>query len=156
MVSRQKIFWEYARAIGSASSETALRKYIYASFLLTYSPNYAMLQEIFATPSKFEVMPETGLVPMNPVTTSTNVGSYLRSGGAYMREFGACYYRGVNEGRCAVVVNNSNSATVSVPTTAYAHSMVLTGNGVLDGGSVSFAGARTTQLGPTTGAVLFP
>lgn len=156
MVSRHKIFWDYARAVGTASTSTALRNYIYTSFLLTYDPNYAMLQEAFTTPSKFEVFPETGLVPMSPVTTSTSVASYHRSTGAYMREFGACYYRGVNKGRCAVVVNPSASASVTVPTTAYSHSMVLSGNGVLDGGAVSFAGARPGSLGPAHGVILFP
>lgn len=156
MVSRHKIFWEYARAIGSAASETKLRNYVYASFLLTYDPSYAMLQEVWHTPSGFEVFPESGLVPMNPVTTSTSVTSYERSGGAYMREFGACYYRGVNKGRCAVVVNPSNTSSATVPTTAYAHAMVLSGYGVLDGGSASFAGARPSSLAPESGVVLFP
>lgn len=156
MAARHKIFWEYARAIGSAASETALRNYVDASFLLTYDPNYAMLQEVWSTPSKFEIFPEAGLVPMNPVTTSTSVSSYQRSGGAYMREFGACYYRGVNKGRCAVVVNPSSSSSVTVPTTAYSHAMVLSGYGVLDGGTVSFAGSRPSSLGPTSGVVLFP
>jgi hypothetical protein len=155
MVSRHKIFWEYARAVGSAASEIGLRNYSYASYLLTYDPNYTMLQEAWQTPSGLEIFPETGLVPMNPVTTYTNVAYYQRSGGAYMREFGACYYRGVNKGRCAVVVNNTKS-TETMPTTAYSHAMVLSGYGVLDGGSVSFAGSRPSSLAPTTGYVLFP
>ncbi|HET7813124.1 MAG TPA: hypothetical protein VFL13_01995 [Candidatus Baltobacteraceae bacterium] len=156
MVSQHKIFWAYPRAIGDASTETSLRTYVYASFLMTYDPNYAMLQEVFKTASGFEVFPETGLVPMNPVTTSTNVSSYLRSGGAYMREFGACYYRGVNKGKCAVVVNPSNTASASIPTTAYAHAMTLSGGGVLDGGSVAFTAGRPSSLAPETAAILFP
>lgn len=155
MASRHKIFWEYARAIGSAASETSLRNYTYASFLLTFDPNYSMLQEVWHTPSGFEVFPEAGLVPMNPVTTYSTISGYQRSGGAYMREFGACYYRGVNKGRCAVVVNNTKSSE-PMPTTAYSHAMVLSGYGVLDGGTVSFAGSRPSSLGPTTGYVLFP
>lgn len=155
MVQKHKIFWDYARAIGDPSTETPLRKFIYASFLLTYDPNYAMMQTAFKSSHAFPVMPETGLVPMNPVTTATSVTGYQRSGGAYMREFGACYYRGVNKGKCAVVVNPGTS-TVTVPTSAYGHSLTLSGGGVLDGGSVGFSGGRPTSLAPGSAAILLP
>ena len=118
-----------------------LRTYIYASFLLTYSPSYSMLQEAFQSAHSFPVMPETGFVPMNPLTTSSSVSGYLTSTGAYMRQFGACYYRGAYKGKCAVVVNPSGS-TVSIPTTAYSHSLGLVGGGVLDGGYVTFTNSR--------------
>ena len=72
-----------------------------------------------------------------------------------MREFGACYYRGVNKGKCAVVVNPGTS-TVTVPTTAYSHSLTLSGGGVLDGGSVGFSGSRPSSLAPGSGAILLP
>ncbi len=153
-VARHKIFWNYARPYNDAASEIPLRKYIYASFLLGYDPNYAMLQEAFHTNSGFAILPETGLVPMKPLTTATTVGGYLRSGGAYMREFGACYYRGVNKGKCAVVIN-PNSSTVKVPTTAYAHSLELVGSGVLDKGYAAFTGGRVTSLAAATAAILF-
>ena len=156
MASRHKIYWAYARAIGDASSETALRTYTYASFLLTYDPNYSMLQEVLKTPSGFEVFPETGLVPMNPVTTASSTSGYLRSGGAYMREFGNCYYRKADKGRCAVVVNPSYTSSVSIPTTAYHHKMSLSGYGVLDGGSVAFNASAPSSLAPGTAAILFP
>jgi hypothetical protein len=153
-VARHKIFWDYPRAIGYAQSETGIRKYAYASFLLGYDVHYAMLQEVLKTPSGFEVFPETGLVPMNPLTTASSVTGYKRSTGAYMREFAACYYRGVNKGKCAVVVNPGTS-TVSVPTTAYAHSLVLSGAGVLDGGTAGFTGGRVTSLPAANAAILF-
>ena len=156
LVSEHKIYWGYARAIGDASQETGLRTYIYASFLLTYDPNYAMIEEAFKTPSGLEIFPETGIVPTGPLTTSTNVSGYLRSGGAYMREFSACYYRGTNMGKCAVVVNSSNTSSVSVPTTAYNHSAVLSGYSVIDGGKVSFTGSRPSSLPPISATILFP
>lgn len=155
MVSRHKIYWAYGRAIGDAATETPLRIYTYASFLLTYDPNYAMLQEVLKTPSGFEVFPETGLVPMQPVTTSTTVSGYLRSGGAYMREFGACYYRGVAKGKCAVVINTSYTSSATIPTTAYKHAMTLSGSGVLDGGSAAFSATAPTSLAEGTAAILF-
>lgn len=153
-MARHKIFWDYARATNPASSSTTIRKYIYASFILGYNPSYAMLQEVFQTPSGFEIFPETGLVPLSPLTTASSVAGYRKSSGVYMREFGACYYRGVNKGRCAVVVN-SGSSGVSVPSSAYAHSLVLSGYGVLDRGSASFSGGRISSLAAGTGAVLF-
>jgi hypothetical protein len=155
MATEHKIFWLYSRAVENASTGIQMRNFVFASFLLSYDPNYSMLQEAFQTPSGFEIFPESGLVPEQPVTTETNVYYYQRSGGAYMREFGACYYRGVNQGRCAVVVNPSTS-TETLPTTAYSHAMILSGYGVIDGGSVSFSASRPTSLPPESGIVLFP
>jgi hypothetical protein len=155
LINNHKIFWDYARAIGNPSYETPIRKYVYASFLLTYSPQYSMLQEAFQSAYNFPVMPETGFVPLNPVTTASTVTGYLRTGGAYMREFGACYYRGSYKGKCAVVVNPTGYS-VTVPTTAYTHSLGLVGGGVLDGGYVTFTSSRPSSLGPGQGAILLP
>jgi hypothetical protein len=152
IVSMHKIFWDYARAIGDPSSETALREFIYASFLLTYDPSYAMLQEAFKTASGFPIMPETGLVPMNPKLTASTVAGYA-NGGIYMREFGDCYYRGSRVGACAVVVN-PNAASASIPSNTYTHAMMLSGGAVLEGGSASFAAPAVTALAPDSGAIL--
>ena len=154
-IAQHKVFWDYGRATGPAATETALRIYTYASFLLTYDPNYTMFQEALSTPSGFPVMPETALVPMNPLTTQSNVSGYQAPGGSYMREFGACYYQGTFVSNCAVVVNSS-AAPVPVPTTSYSHALVLSGAGVLDGGSVTFNGAAPSQLAPRSAAILFP
>jgi hypothetical protein len=154
MIENRKIFWLYARASGPAT-EYQLRNYTIASFLLAYDPNYAMLEEAFQTPSGFKVMPETGLVPLNPVTTASSVSGYAQPNGTYMRAFSNCYFRGVNQGKCAVVVNPT-SFTQSVPTASYAHAMVLSGEGVLDGGSVSFSGGRPSTLPSASGVILFP
>lgn len=155
IVAHQKIFWLYARATGDPSSETALRTYIYASFLLTYSPSYSMLQEAFKSAYNFPVMPETGFVALQPVTTASSITGYQTSTGAYMRQFGACYYRGSYKGKCAVVVNPTGS-TVTVPTTAYAHSLGMVGGGVLDGGYATFGNSRPSSLAPAQAAILLP
>ena len=154
-IAQHKVFWLYGRATGSAAVETALRLYTYASFLLTYDPNYTMFQEALSTPSGFPVMPETALVPTNPLTTQSSISGYQAPGGSYMREFADCYYQGTFVSNCAVVVN-SGATTVPVATTSYSHALVLSGSGVLDGGSVSFSGAAPSQLAPSTAAVLFP
>lgn len=152
LVGMHKIFWDYARVIGDPSVETGLRTFVYASFLLTYDPSYAMLQEAFKSATGFPVMPETGLVPMNPLTTASSVSGYA-TGSVYMRQFAQCYYRGTGIGACAVVVN-PNSTTAAVPANSYAHAMALSGGGVLDGGSASFTAATVTTLAPNSGAIL--
>lgn len=151
-------FWCYAdNTSASASTVIPLRKYIYASFLLTYDPNYSVFQESFATPSTFKVMPETGFVPMNPVTTPSGVTGLLTSTGAYLREFNNCYYRGSSLGRCEIIVNPSTTSSVAVPNPwGLHHSMVITGAGVLDGGTVSFGGSVPSTMGPKSGLILTP
>lgn len=155
VVSQRKVFWDYARATGDPSAETALRTYIYASLLLSYDPSYVMLQEAFQSATGFPVMPESGLVALNPVTTATDVSGYQASGGAYFREFGACYYQGNFVSNCAVAVN-PGAGTVPVPSTSYAHSLVLSGGGVLDGGTAAFNGPAISSLAPGSAVILFP
>jgi hypothetical protein len=152
VVSMHKIFWDYARAIGDPAAETGLRAFIYASFLLTYDPSYAMLEEAFRSPTGFPVMPETGLVPMHPETTASSVSGYV-NGGIYMRKFDDCYYRGARIGACAVAVNPGSSAA-SIPSNSYVHAAALSGGGVLDGGSVTFAASAPASLAPASGAIL--
>lgn len=154
MVRTHKIFWDYARNTTTASTAQLLRTYVLASFLLTYDPNYAMLEEAFATPTSFEVMPETQLVPLHPLTTATTVAGYITSGGVYWREYGACYYKGALVGKCAVAVN-PGSASVSLPTNSYLHSLTVSGSDIYDGGTASVTGPKVSTLRPLSGAVLF-
>lgn len=154
-VSQRKVFWDYARATGDPSVETALRTYVYASLLLSYDPSYVMLQEAFQSGTGFPVMPEAGLVALNPLTTATSVAGYQAAGGAYFREFGACYYQGNFVANCAVAIN-PGSGTVPVPSTSYSHSLVLSGGGVLDGGTIGFNGPAVSQLSPGSAVILFP
>lgn len=154
-VSQRKVFWDYARATGDPSIETALRTYVYASLLLSYDPSYVMLQEAFQSPTGFPVMPEAGLVALNPLTTASSVSGYQASGGAYFREFGACYYQGNFVANCAVAIN-PGSGTVPVPSTSYSRSLILSGGGVLDGGMIAFNGPAVSQLLPGSAVILFP
>src|SRR5579872_620402 len=134
-----------------------LRLFAYASFLLTYDPNYSLFQEAFSTsPSTFQVFPETGFVPLYPASVPSGIAGLQSSTGAYVQSYSACYYRGSLVGACEIVVNPTSS-TVSVPNPkGLAHSMVLSGDGVLDGGSVSFSGAAASSLAPQTSAILVP
>jgi hypothetical protein len=143
----------------SADGATVLpaRLFAYASFLLTYDPNYSLFQESYTTsPSTFQVFPETGFVPLNPASVPGAVSALQSAGGAYVQSYSACYYRGSLVGNCEIVVNPTSSS-VSVPNPhSLAHSMVLSGGGVLDGGSASFGGTAPTTLAPQTAAILVP
>jgi hypothetical protein len=146
-------FWCYLDNT-NADGATAIpqRLFSYASFLLTYDPNYSVFQESFTTPSTFQVFPETGFVPLQPASAPSSYTSLQIAGGAYVQTYGACYYRGAALGPCEVAVN-PGSSTVPLPN-SYTHSMVISGDGVLDGGSVTFTGAPVTQLAPKSGAIL--
>ncbi len=155
VAAKHKIFWDYARLTGDPTAETSLRTYVYASFLLSYDPAYTMFEEALQTNSGFPVMPEVGLVAEQPLTTQSSVSGYVAPGGAYFREFAACYYRGAFVNKCAVAVNPGTTSE-PVPSTSYFHSMMLSGSGVLDGGTVGFTGPKVTQLVPGSAAILFP
>jgi hypothetical protein len=146
-------FWCYVDGTTAAGSTViAQRKFDYASFLLTYDPNYSVFQESFTTPSTFKVYPETGFVPMNPLKTPTQISDLQTSSGAYIRQYGACYYRGSLVGSCEIAVNPTGS-TVSLPN-SYPHSMVISGAGILDGGSVTFGGPAISSLAANSAAIL--
>ncbi len=151
-------WWCYANNTSKAG-ETVIpqRLFVYASFLLTYDPEYSMFQESFTTqPSTFKVFPETGFVPLGPVNVPHSISDLQTSGGAYVQMYRWCYMRKKPIGACEVAVNPGNG-TVSVPNPqGFKHSMVLTGGGVLDGGSVSFNGSVPSQLGPQSAAILVP
>jgi hypothetical protein len=155
VVHSHKLFWDYARNMTTASSAYKLRTYVLASFLLTYDPTYAMLQVGFATPSKFPIMPEMQLVPLNPTTYSSSVTGYQRSGGVYWREYANCYYKGSFVGKCAVAVNPS-STSVALPANSYRHSLTVSGSDVYDGGTATMSGPQLSSLGAASGAILFP
>ena len=131
-----KYFECWGMDTGAASSEIASRIYTLASFLMTYNPTYSMFRESYATASGLHVMPESQLVPMQPVVAQPSNVSALEASYVYVREYHACYYAGKLIGQCAMVVNND---TASHPTPAlaltYTHTLTLSGNGILDGGA---------------------
>jgi hypothetical protein len=139
-----------------ASSQVDARLYAYASFLLTYDPLRDILWEMYSTPSRFHVMPESELVALDPVVSApSDVRSLQLTGGSYGREFARCYIHGAFAGACAAIVNPS-AQTVPLPFVNYRHSLVLSGSGVLDGGTVSTLGFAKTTIGPNEAIILFP
>jgi hypothetical protein len=141
----------------AASSSSDGRLYAYASFLLTYNPSTSAIRTEYTTPSRLHVMPETGLVPMSPVVaTPSSIVGLKTPGGTYARQYSHCYLRGASVGACAVVVN-SDAVAHPFPYTAYHHTLTVSGNGVVDGGTVSFSGpAPPTTLPGLEARIVFP
>lgn len=158
VAAKNKLFICLAENRAAASSETDQRLYAYASFLLTYDPSTSVYWSEFATTTGLHVMPETGLVTLDPVVSApANVSSLEQSGGTYARQYGKCYYKGSYVGPCAVVVNSDYSLSHPFPYSQYHHTMTLSGSGVLDGGSVSFSGpAPPSTLPPLEARIVFP
>ena len=151
-----KTFWCYVRLSGDGASYIPFRIYTYASFLLSYDFSRAIIEEALSGgPSGLAVFPEWQLVPLQPKTTASDVSGYQLTSGAYLREWAQCLNSGVDIGPCAVAVNPSQTATVPVPT-GYTRHVVLSGAGVLDGGSLSIATGVPTTLPPATAQILFP
>ncbi|MGH7661229.1 MAG: hypothetical protein ACRENA_10005, partial [Vulcanimicrobiaceae bacterium] len=125
----------------------------------TYSASSSVLWEYFSTPSGLHVFPESEVVPTSPLVAAPgSIASLHAPGGAYVREYGACYVAGQSVGPCAAVVNPS---TASVPFPAlsrtYGHTMALSGYGILDGGNVSTNGSGPpATIAPESGLVVFP
>jgi len=140
----------------AAASQADARLFAYASFLLTYDPARDILWEMESTSSGFHVLPESELVALQPkVAEPAAVKSLLLAGGAYGREYKACYIRGAFVGACAVAINPS-AASVPFPFVAYRHSAVLAGADVLERGTISTTGAAPARLGPNEAAIVFP
>ena len=150
-------FWCYVNGKltqHEASDVTAQRLFEYASFLLTYDPQYSVYQTAYASPpSTFKVLPETQFVPMLPATSPKDISDLRMPSGAYVQRYEYCYYRRALLGSCEVAVN-PDSGTEDIPTGGYRHSATLSGDGVLDGGKMSFNGPLVDDLAPGTAAIL--
>ncbi len=156
--AENKLFECALRNLDSASSSGNARIYALASFLLTYNPATSILWEQFTTKSGFHVEPESQLVPLYPLaSTPETIQGLEQGGGSYARQYKQCFYAGNYAGACAVVVNPSFYYAAPFPYTQYKHTLVLSGSGILDGGSVSFDGsAPPAKLGPLQAVIAFP
>lgn len=153
-----KLFFCYGKDTTDASRSVDGRIYTYASFLLTYTPDKSILWEYYSTASKFRVEPETKLVALNPVVpTPLDISALQQPSGVYGREYQSCYLAGSPVGPCAAVVNPSRSQTHAYPYgNKYEHTLVLSGGGILDEGTVSTQGPPPPQtLGPLEAVIVF-
>lgn len=158
VVAKHKYFFCMARNLASASTSQQARIYVLASLLLTYDPNYSVIWDEFATPNGFHVMPESGFVALQPLKPQpTDISQLDTSGGIYVREYAACYYRGRALGKCAAVVNGDYYTHTRPTLTGYTHSLTVSGYDVLEGGTVGFTGALPPVSMPAyTSAILLP
>jgi hypothetical protein len=158
VIAKHKLFECQTRNTSSAASMTNSRIYALASFLLTYNWSTSLLWEQFATTSGFHVEPESQLVLLDPkVTTPASITGLVQSGGNYGREYSQCYLAGKFVAPCAVVVNPDAGSAHVFPFPQYTHTLVLTGGGIVDGGTVATNGPPPPEYLPALGsAVVFP
>ena len=147
---------------GDAAASVGQRMYFYASFLLTYDRDTQAVDTQFATPSQLGVMPESQLVATLPrVSLPNDVSSLVQASGVYAREYNACYIATQYVGPCAAVVNPNNPAkghALAFPFVGkYNHTLLVSGEGALDGGTVSASGPAppATMLGGSA-VIAFP
>jgi hypothetical protein len=158
VAAKNKIFECMLRNSGQAANEIDARIYAYASFMLTYNPATSVYWTYFATSSRLHVMPESELVALSPTAPAPlTVTGLKQSGGTYARQYQECYIWGVAVGACAAVVNSDTGASHPFPFTQYNHTLVLSGAGVLDGGTISTDGpAPPSSVGPVEAVIAFP
>jgi len=95
------------------------------------------------------------LVALYPVAPEPANVANLQVGGVYAREYGACYFNGALVGGCAAIVNPDPRNAQSYPFGAkYSHTLVLSGGGILDGGSVRTNGPQPPGSLPPQGSMI--
>lgn len=134
------------------------RLYMYASFLMTYDLNRAIISPKF-TPANngFWIQPENQLVALDPAIAHPSSIDQLAEGpNVYGRQYKNCYYAGQWIGSCATVVNSDSGGQAHpMPwTNVYHHTLVLSGGDILDGGIASTAGPAPPSQIPGTSAVI--
>ena len=157
MTTIQKPFVCRGLKLTPADTSYKERVFQYASFLLTYNPSTSIISEKFSTPSNLSVFPEEMLVALDPLIPSpANIDDLRSSAWIFGRQYASCYLGGTFIGACAAVVNPSNAAVPSpFPWPGvYAHSLVLSGAGILDGGTASVTGPPPPTQVPAASAVI--
>lgn len=144
-------------AKGRAADMVDTRIYLEASLLLTYNPQSTIVETgAMTTSNGLPVYPETSLIALNPLVSTPSSVSTLSRGGAYVREYGACYIAGSAVGACAAVVNPSDSQSVPNPLSGYTTTLQLAGGNAFDGGTVGTQGGTPpSSLAPGSAFVAF-
>jgi hypothetical protein len=157
MTRQQKPFVCRGLKLTPAETSYTERLYQYASFLLTYNPASSIISEKFSTPSNLSVFPEETLVALDPIIPSpSNVDQLRTSPWTFGRQYASCYLKGTFIGACAAVVNPTDAA-LSSPFPwpgVYAHTLTLSGAGVLDGGTASVTGPPPNSFVAPVSAVI--
>ncbi len=157
MAQQRKQFVCRALNLTPASTAVDQRIYLVASFLLTYDLGTSVLSEKYPVPSGFDEEPESELVVTNPVIpTPSDISGLQISSNVFGREYGACYVAGVSVGPCGIAVNADRpGATHQFPWgSKYQNTMVLSGGGILDGGTIATNGPAPASTIPGDDAVI--
>jgi hypothetical protein len=142
-----------------------VQNYVLASLLLIYEDGKTGWMMDGDTKSGINTPVGVYFVPTQPLVASNAITSIesLNVGGAYVREYAACYLYGKSVGACAAVVNPNPSGSVPMPklSRAYAGSVSIdnwcgTASAPSNlGGSYCYKGA-TTQWGDTGSVSIVP
>jgi hypothetical protein len=146
----------HANSLNDAAKYVDQRMYVYASFLLTYDPQYSIFTELYSTPSKLTVFPEVYLVPhfaYQPIIH--NIDQLEQAGGSYAQQYARCDFYGKPIRGCAFVVNPSRTKSVPFPFKGlYSATLVLKGYSVVDGGKARVDGPAPSAMIPPESAVV--
>ena len=157
MSSIQKPFVCRGIATFPAKTSLAMRIYMYASFLLTYDPSSSIISEKFSTTSNLDVFPEETLAALSPIIPApASLNDLQTDTWTFGRQYAACYLWGQPVGSCAVVVNADNTANPHpFPWPGqYSHTLVLNGEGIIDGGTANVAGPPPPATIQGTSAII--
>ena len=139
-----------------APATPANRMYVLASWWMTYDEARSIIVPHALAPDGFSVLPEFDIVPRQPRATATAGIAALRApGGAYVREFGACYQAGSAIGPCAAIVNPSASAIAMPATTGrYTSALAVDDRSAYTGGKAAWSGSVPAALAARSAVVL--
>ena len=144
--------------LSTAAEDTrAARAFFYASWLLTYDPEFSIAFENFDSPRRLSVFPEEEIVPRDPVRTARTAVSELKSpAGYYIREFRQCFQAAKAIGACATIVNPSDTAMpIGTALSGSTAALIFDTHNSADGGAVTWTSAtRPDRLEPHSAIVL--
>ena len=143
-----------------SASDSACREKGMAYLALMFDPDLTIIK---AGPCGLNGCPENGLTFYQPLKPFPQTHADLMdSGGAYYREFAACYYKGKLLGPCAAAVNPTlpyDNKTVPLPkfTQKYGHVLVSpsSSNDITQQDPV-FTGAMPANIPSTQGMIFLP
>ena len=143
-----------------SANDTACREKGMAYLALMFDPNLTIIK---AGPCGLNGCPENGLTFYQPLKPFPQTHADLTdSGGAFYREFAACYYKGTLLGPCAAAVNPTlpyNNTAVPLPHFAqtYHHTLVSpSGTNDITQVDPGFNGAMVSNIPSTQGIIFLP
>ncbi len=147
--SRIFVLLSYGNAPAGSPPQLQQRFVTTALTWLGYQDDHTVVwPDLESNTTNLAVWPEDMIFPSEPAQTMTEAARDLQVAPlVWRREFGACYLRGGLFGRCAAILNGSDSSVVvqgSWLSAVYAHLVSISGGDELSGGIVSVNGTSFT------------